>query len=635
MPNLFAPTPPVGKINKIVPISEGGTGGASVAEAIANLGAIPLDRLNQPGGPLGLDSNGKLTIDTSAISLSSGPAVNGPLSVEVASVTNYQITNFHANTIYSVTAIGGTVVQNGETIIYTAPGNPGSAGFVVNGKSYAIDVIMTSPNTPSVVSPVNGATNVGSTVVVTSNAFTMSGTAIDTHAASDWQISTSPTFDTVVSQSINDTVNKTSWTSGSLTTSTQYYIRVRHKGTTYGYSQWSSVISVTTKSSFIPTAEKQKLVASDAASDDNFGYSVSLSSDGNIVMIGAYGSSYIAGAVYVFTRSGSTWTQQQKLTASDGASQNYFGYSVSLSSDGSTVLIGAYQYPYGTSSGATYVFTRSESTWTQQAKLIASDAAANDFFGYSVSISSDGNTALVGAYNKFSSTGAAYVFTRSGSTWTQQQKLVAGDAAASDWFGWSVSLSSDGNTALVGAHYKSYQTGAAYVFTRSGSTWTQQQKLVAGDAATSDAFGYSVSISSDGNTALVGASDKVSFRGAAYVFTRSGSTWTQQQKLVASDGAANDKFGISVSISSDGSTAIVGAYGADPSGKTNAGAAYVFTRSGSTWTQQQKLTASDGAANDRFGWSVSISSDGNTALIGASASDPSGKTNAGATYIYS
>ena len=628
MPILFAPTPPVGKINKIVPISEGGTGGASVAEALVNLGAIDASNINQPGGPLGLDDQGKLTIDTSAISLSAGPAVNGPLSVTAGSVTNYQITNFHAATIYSVTAIGGSVVQNGETIIYTAPGNLGSGGFVVNGKTYAIDVTMQSPNTPAITSPINGATNIGSVVAVTSSAFSFTDGS-DTHTASDWQISTSPTFDTILYQSLNDTVNKTSWTSGTLTASTQYYIRVRHKGTTYGYSQWSSVVSVTTNSSFLPTGEKQKIGASDAAANDAFGFSVSLSGDGSTALVGADGKSTSAGAAYIFTKSGSTWSQQAKLTASDAATNDFFGYSVSLSSDGSTALVGA-SYK-SSSTGAAYIFTKSGSTWTEQAKLTASDAADYDRFGWSVSLSSDGSTALVGVSYKSSATGAAYIFTRSGSTWTQQAMITAGDAATGHYFGHSVSLSSDGSTALVGAYGKSSNTGAAYIFTKSGSTWTQQQNITASDASIAgDYFGWSVSLSADGSTALVGASYKSSYTGAAYIFTRSGSTWTQQSKLTASDAATNDFFGYSVSLSSDGSTALVGARGKS----SNTGAAYIFTRSGSTWTQQAKLTASDAATVDNFGYSVSLSTDGSTVLVGAYQEDPSSISAAGSAYFY-
>ena len=195
-----------------------------------------------------------------------------------------------------------------------------------------------------------------------------------------------------------------------------------------------------------------------------------------------------------------------------------------------------------------------------------------------------------------------------------QTKIVDGDAAAVDCFGTSVSIS--GDTALVGAYQDDdagSDTGSAYVFVRSGDTWTQQAKLTASDAAAGDFFGYSVSVS--GDTAIIGAlrdDDAGSGSGSAYVFVRSGTTWTQQQKLTASDAAGEDQFGISVSI--DGDTALVGAYDDDDAGAMS-GSAYVFVRSGDTWTQQQKLTASDAAAGDFFSYSVSVS--GDTALVGA------------------
>ena len=282
----------------------------------------------------------------------------------------------------------------------------------------------------------------------------------------------------------------------------------------------------------------------------------------------------------------------------------------------------------------------------EQAKLTASDAEASDQFGYSVSISGDGNTAIVGARLEdpggVSSAGAAYVFTRSGTSWSQQAKLTASDAEASDFFGVSVSISSDGNTAIVGAYFEDpgglSSAGSAYVFTRSGTTWSQQAKLTASDAEASDRFGFSVSISSDGNTAIVGAyledPGGVSSAGSAYVFTRSGTTWTEEFKLTASDAEAIDLFGISVSISGDGNTAIVGARLEDPGGVSDAGSAYVFTRSGTSWSQQAKLTASDAEASDFFGWSVSISSDGNTAIVGAYSEDPGGVSGAGSAYIF-
>jgi hypothetical protein len=250
----------------------------------------------------------------------------------------------------------------------------------------------------------------------------------------------------------------------------------------------------------------------------------------------------------------------------------------------------------------------------------------------------DGETALVGAdqanVGGNSNQGAAYVFTRSGTSWSQQWKLAATDGAAGDWFGRSVAL--DGQTALVGAHLATIGgntwQGAAYVFTRSGANWSQQQKLVAADGARSDFLGYSVSL--DGDTALVGAFradvDDNSSQGAAYVFTRSGASWSQQQKLVATDGAADDEFGISVAL--DGQTALVGANLANVGGNSSQGAAYVFRRSGVNWNQEQKLIATDGAAGDELGYAVAL--DGETALVGAYGANVGGNNNQGKVYFF-
>jgi hypothetical protein len=242
--------------------------------------------------------------------------------------------------------------------------------------------------------------------------------------------------------------------------------------------------------------------------------------------------------------------QEAKLVASDGAAQDRFGTSVALSGD--TALVGSFLDELGPNMGrgSAYVFVRSAGVWAQQQKLTASDGGAN--FGYAVALS--GDTALVGSYLDDGSfgelaCGSAYVFVRSGAVWTEQQKLTASDGAAGDHFGWSVALS--GDTAIVGAIYdnigaSTYQ-GSAYVFVRSGAVWTEQQKLTASDGAAADVFGYAVALS--GDTALVGAGggDDVGVnadQGSAYVFVRSAAVWTEQQKLTASDGAAEDYLGV-------------------------------------------------------------------------------------------
>ena len=383
-----------------------------------------------------------------------------------------------------------------------------------------------------------------------------------------------------------------------------------------------------------PTFTQQaKLTASDAANGDGFGLAAALAGDGNTALVTSYSKTVskktAQGAAYVFTRNGATWSQQAELTASDGAEGDYFGGSAALSSDGNTALIGAYfkTVSGNTYQGAAYVFTRSGSTWSQQAELTANDGASGDYFGTSAALSSDGNTALLGAKWKAISSnsgqGAAYVFTRSDSTWSQQSELTANDGAKNDGFGYSVALASDGNTALVAAIYKkvsaNYQQGAAYVFTRAGNTWSQRQELTASDGVAWDAFGESAALSGDGNTALLGACQQLNDKGAAYVFTRSGDTWSQQQELTASDGAAFDIFGWSAALSNDGNTALVGAEEKTISANAQ-GAAYVYTRSGTTWSQQQELTASDAAYHDYFGTAVGLASDGNTALVGAGSS---------------
>ena len=320
----------------------------------------------------------------------------------------------------------------------------------------------------------------------------------------------------------------------------------------------------------------------------------------------------------------------QKILAGDGAANDNFGISVSL--DGDRALIGAYFDDEGGSfAGSAYVFKRTGNTWVQEQKLTASDKAASDRFGVSVSL--DGDRALIGAYwddNGQANTGSAYVFKRTGNTWVQEQKLTASDRGTYDQFGISVSLG--GDTALIGAnqndHGGSANAGSAYVFKRTGSTWVQEQKLTASDKAFNDQFGISVSLS--GDTALIGAyrdDDGGSSAGSAYVFKSMGTNWLQEQKLTASDKAASDRFSISVSL--DGDRALIGAYW-DDDGGTDAGSAYVFKRTGTTWAQEQKLTASDKAAGDSFGISVSL--DGERALIGAYQDDDRGN-NTGSAYV--
>ena len=374
----------------------------------------------------------------------------------------------------------------------------------------------------------------------------------------------------------------------------------------------------------------QKLTASDGSPSDYFGDSVSL--DGNYALVGnpfddEKGTN--AGAAYIFERNSiGNWSQMAKLTASDGMTDASFGSSVSL--DGDSALVGAYDTDIdgNLDAGAAYFFERNSSgNWIQTAKLTASNGGEYDYFGSSVSL--DGDSALVGAYSAKidgnRKAGAAYIFERNSSgNWSQMARLTVFDG---NLFGSSVSL--DGDTALVGAFN---DTKAAYIFERDSSgNWIQMAKLAPSNGSNFYGFGNSVSL--DENYALVGAqydSENGFQVGAAYIFKRTSGSWDEGVRLTASDGAVGDWFGTSVSL--DGNYALVGAPTADVGGKNRMGAAYLFELDFSgNWTQTAKLTASDGSVEDLFGESVTLN--GNYALVGIPYNDEKGD-NAGAVDFF-
>ncbi|HKQ49087.1 MAG TPA: thrombospondin type 3 repeat-containing protein [Phycisphaerae bacterium] len=436
-----------------------------------------------------------------------------------------------------------------------------------------------------------------------------------------------------------------------------------------------------------PVAQQAYLKASNTDAGDRFGFSVAVS--GDTVVVGAYledssatgvdgnqadNSAGDSGAAYVFVRSGGIWSHQAYLKASNTGASDFFGWSVAISGD--TVVVGArfedssamgvdgnQADNSAANSGAAYVFIRSGGVWSQQAYLKASNTGASDDFGVSVAVG--GDTVVVGADNEdsnaigvdgnqadnsASASGAAYVFARTGGVWNQQAYLKASNTGTSDFFGWSVAASND--MLVVGAQYEDSSAtgvdgnqadnsasfaGAAYVFVRSGGVWSQQAYLKASNTGASDQFGTSVAAS--GDTVVVGADgerssatgvngnqadNSASGSGAAYVFTRNGTIWSQQAYLKASNTGASDVFGYSVAVSGD--TVVVGAPAEDSSATgvngnqadnsaVESGAAYVFVRSGGVWSQQTYLKASNTGAVNHFGISVAVS--GDTVVVGA------------------
>ncbi len=396
-----------------------------------------------------------------------------------------------------------------------------------------------------------------------------------------------------------------------------------------------------------------------------------------------------SGAVYIFAVVGGVWSQQAYVKASNTGAGDEFGFSLALSADGNTLAVGALDEDSiatgidgnqadnsVSSAGAVYVFTRTGSTWNQQAYVKASNTASGDSFGISVALSADGSTLAVGAIGEDSNAtgiggdqinnaafaaGAVYVFARSGAAWTQQAYVKASNTGQLDNFGSALALAADGNTLAVSAPGESsdatgidgnqasnlaFNSGAVYVFVRAGAAWTQQVYVKASNTDSGDFFGDSLALSADGNTLAVGtpledsdatgingdgANDLANFSGAAYMFVRTGTAWSQQAYIKASNTEAFDLFGLAVALNADGNTLVVGAPAEDSnatglngdqtnnSGPTN-GAAYVFKRSGSVWQQStyaKQSTAGVVVADLSFGISVAVSGDASTYAVGA------------------
>ena len=387
--------------------------------------------------------------------------------------------------------------------------------------------------------------------------------------------------------------------------------------TTAGGSTSGSSNFLVTATNYPYQQQGGKLIGTGNIGASEQGSSVSISADGNTAIVGGFHDNLGQGGAWIFTRNAGIWTQQgSKLVGTGNTGVAVQGWSVSISADGNTAIVGG--YTDNNYQGAAWIFTRSGTVWTQQgSKLVGTGVAGYAYQGISVSISADGNTAIVGGYMDNNTQGAAWVYTRSAGIWTQQGgKLVGTGNIGGAYQGWSVSISADGNTAIIGGEGDNSSNGAAWVFTRSGGVWTQQGSKLVGTGNIGNAQqGRSVSISADGNTVIIGGDGDNLSQGAAWVFTRSGVAWTQQGgKLVGTGSIGNANQGSSVSISADGNIVVVGGY----YDNSHQGAAWVFTRNGSLWTQQGNKFVGTGVAGAYAvqGVSVAISADANTAIVG-------------------
>lgn len=609
-------------------VYEGGTGVTNPATVLATMDAIPASSINQPNGIAGLDSSGKFS--TAQLPLDSVPTISltGPTNIIKNGSYLFLINNYDCFTDYVISATGGSATQEADGIRFVAGSAPGTATITVNGRTVSLTVKDYIPVTPTLTAVDTGGE--GSTVklVLTTSAFAMQGVN-DTHLNTDWQIASDAAFTNIVAQSMADSANKLTYTGTGLALSSTYYARARHRSTNNGTSDWSTTVVRATKATYQLKVEEGILTQSGGGLGLTANYYapvVQLSGDGSRCVVSAKtqinSGKNNAGAVFVFVRTGSTWALEQKIIspdilAGDAAGGDYFGTSVGITSDGDRIIVGApFTYNAADNNGSAYIFVRSGSTWSFEAELNDSDLASYRMYGASVNISGDGTRCLVTSYQG----GQQSVYLRVGNNWNLEQRINTQYSASTIY---TSAMNHDGSRIVLGSYSTNARVGAAYVLVRTGVTWAAEANLTPLVAlSANDNFGTSVAISGDGTRCIVGSSnfDTSAYPGKAHIFRRSGSAWILEATVTDAALAAGSKFGCGVAMNYDGTIVAIGAFGMTT---YNTGTMYSFTRTNTTWAQTSRVVGSTTSNGSAFGEAVSISADGSR-MAGSSSNSTGG-----------
>lgn len=599
---LFSPL--YGRVQPTQPVVRGGTDAKSAPNAVMNLGLVASDMLGQPGGPSSLDMDGYIPAEQLPEEFSNAPTIIGPASVPLGKVSEYVISNFHLDLTYNIVPGPGlSLVSQAGAVFKLRSSIEGAAFFNVNDAMYDIVVTAALPEKPVVISPLDKATRLAVDLTITSSQFTTTyGNGLDSHQSTQWQISEKEDFSTVVVDETSNT-NLTTFKPAGLSDIKTYYLRLRHKGVLLGWSEWSNPIMFQTKSRY-PEDLKTTLINTVTPTDaETLGYSLSISSDGATCIAA---SSILYARAFIFQKTGDNWTQQATLVPppSFASVAAGFGCSVSISGDGNTAVIGAYSTEYSDS---------------------------NDYHPAGKVLH-----------------GMAFVYTRTDSSWSPGEPLQSvGLINAGNYihYGFAVAVSGDGNTIAVGAphddktNYNEDQ-GSVSVFVKTSGAWTFQARLLPSDTTWAEHGGRSVSLSRDGNVLVYGctyaAASGAQPIGIARIHTRSGGTWTSQGHVVPTAPLVGGQdFGRSIALSADGNHFVVGSpLHSEPGVGGNHGKVYMYSNVAGSWTFVQSFSGTSVAGNDFFGQAVAINGDGTMVAIGAPAEDKNGIVDSGCVYLY-
>lgn len=548
-----------------LPVIHGGLGSRDIDKAAQNIGLVTYRLANKPFGIILYNAQKRINKDSlpPEISDPSVPSLYGNREVEVGQTLILKITNYDSFTIYSVFATNGVAIQRGEEIHYTAGVVSGPGSITINGRTFSITIKSPRPSTPSVVVPSEDSQLTNTTATFEASAFNITGN-YDIHASTDWEVSIDPQFNTLIAAIYETTVHKLTWTVNNMQELKKHYVRVRYRGQQRGVSDWSPVREFTTGNDGLVNTEMGKIVSNPRVNGDRFGRGVAVNSNGDIALISAFFDNNDSGAVYYFKKIDGIWTQISKFKGPDTVVGDLFGHRVTLNAAGDYALIGAYYKDDNnlTNSGVVYIFTRSGDTWTYYGKIYPNDKTQGKEFGLSATLNPTATIALIGALEDtpVANAGCVYYFTRSGSVWTQQQKFQPSGVQAAETFGYYCAINSTGTLAFIGAPNRDEggieDCGVVYYFTRSGNVWTQQGKIIIPDGHIDSWFGVSVALSQDETTLYIGAPGKLP-SGVVYVYLKVGSSWVFQRKILPSSNGFIG-FGSSLALTDESKTLLIG-----------------------------------------------------------------------------
>ena len=615
-------------------LKDGGTGATSASAALAALGAVAAVKKGAASGVLPLDSSGQASADYfGSTAISAIGVINADAgaitsnTVAVSTTNTYVISNYDSFTKYSVSLLGsgGAVSISGKYITYTAPASAGSAGFVINGKKIPITVVSSLPVKPTAAITLAGSTASQQQLTINTTAFSTTPSSALTHHSTDWEISTDTEFFQKTYTSYTNTTSKTQLVATvALTANQTYYARCRFRDSNSNVGSWSDTVSIVGLTDYTPDAEVLVFDEStewDRTANNGGTYNYSNSTGKfycTFASITTTVSTYAnAGVVYFYEFSSTgAKTLKQTIQAPDPVANANFGRVVSMLDDMSRLFIGApgALNGSGVATGAIYVYTYNGTSWVYEAKLVGSDLTAGSSFLHSSgsSITKTGDRVVGGSTAFNSNKGALYVFSRTGTTWTQEAKILdSNNATANRGFGSAHIATATGDRVFANCYNQNNgavtQTGSTYIFRRSGTTWTQEAQIDSPYVVTGAQFGLTQRASPNGDYYLAYVKEDYSgltAPGKVYAYTRSSTTWSSAGSFVSPVPAANGLFGNTVLFSPDYTKMFIGEQSATVNGLLKAGALHYYKSVSGSWQYVKKLTQTQPVTNGSFQLSV-------------------------------